>query len=307
MLELIKNFLSNRFQRVALNGQTSEWENINAGVPQGSILGPLLFLIYINDLTDGITSIVKLFADDASLFSIVQNKNNSASQLNNDLDKVSDWAYTWKMSFNPGPSKEAQEVIFSRKCTKEDNPPIYFNDIPVTQNIIQKHIGLYLDEKLNYNTHIKEKLSKVYKSIGLLRNLSNKLPRQALVTIYKAFIRPHLDYGDIVYDKPNNETFINKTEKAQYDAALAITGTIRGTSREKVYAKIGLESLKFRRWFRKLDCFNKIQSTGLPKYLLQLIPTNNHSYILRKPLNIPHYYCRTDIFKILFFPNVINE
>ena len=134
------------------------------------------------------------------------------------------------MSFNPDPSKQAQEVIFSRKCTKEDHPPIYFNDIPVTQTTVQKHIGLCLDEKLNYNTHIKEKLSKVYKGIGLLRNFFNKLSRQALVTMYKAFIRPHLDYGDIVYDKPNNETFINKIEKVQYDATLAITGTIRGTS-----------------------------------------------------------------------------
>ena len=78
---------------------------INAGVPQGSSLGPLFFLIYINDFTDGIPSIGKLFADDTSFFSIVQNKNNSASQRNNDLDKVSDWAYTWKMSFNLDPSK----------------------------------------------------------------------------------------------------------------------------------------------------------------------------------------------------------
>ena len=71
LLELVKNFLSNRFQRVVLNGQTSEWAKINAGVPQGSVLGPLFFLIYINDLTDRISSIVKLFADDTSLFSIV--------------------------------------------------------------------------------------------------------------------------------------------------------------------------------------------------------------------------------------------
>ena len=89
-----------------------------------------------------------------------------------------------------------------------DHPPIYFSDTSVTQTTVQKHIWMYLDEKLNYNTHIKEKLSKVYKGIGLLRNLSYKLPRQALVTIYKASIRPHLDYGDIVYDKPNNETLI---------------------------------------------------------------------------------------------------
>ena len=197
---------------------------------------------------------MKFFPDDTSVFSVVQNKNNSASQLNNNLDKVSDWAYTWKMSFNPDPSKQAQEVIFSRKCTKEDHPSIYFNNIPVTQTTVQNHIGLYLDEKLNYNTHIKEKLSKVYKGIGLLRNFSNKLSRQALVTIYKTFIRPHLDYGDIVYDKPKNEIFINKIEKAQYDAVLAITGTIRGKSREKLYAELGLECLRFRRWFRKLTC-----------------------------------------------------
>ena len=166
---------------------------------------------------------------------------------------------------------------------------------------------MYLGEKLNYNTHIREKLRNVYKGIGLLRNISNKLPRQALVTIYKAIIRPHLDYGDIVYDKPDNEIFINKIEKAQYDAALAITRAIRGTSRKKLYAGLGTESLKFRKWFRKLACFSKIHSTGLPKYLLQLIPTNNRSYTLRKPLNILHYYCRTDTFRNSFFPNVINE
>ena len=284
LLELIKNFLSNRFQRVVLNGQTSEWGKINAGVSQGSILGPLFFLIYINDLTDGTSSIAKLFVDDTSPFSVVQNNNNSASQLNNDLNKVSDWAYTWKMSFNTDPSKQAQEVIFSKKYAKEDHPATYFSDMLVTPTTIEKQIGVYLDEKLNYNTHIKEKLSKVYKGIVLLRNFFNKLPRQALVTIYKAFIRPHLDYGDIVYDTPDNETFINKIEKAQHDAALAITGAIRGTYREKLYAELGIESLKFTRWFRKLAYFYEIQSTGSPKYLLQLIPTNNYSNILRKPL-----------------------
>ena len=105
-----------------------------------------------------------------------------------------------------------------------------------------------------------------------LRKLSNKLPRQGLITIYKPFLRPHLDYSDIVYDEPNNETFINEIEKGQHDAALTITGAIRGTSLEKLYAELGLESLTFRRWFEKLACFYKIQSTGLPKYLLQLIP-----------------------------------
>ena len=116
-------------------------------------------------------SLVKFFADDTSLFSVVQNKNNSASQFNNDLKKLCDLAYTWKMSFNPDHSKQAEEVILSRKCTKEDHCPIYFSDIPVIQTAVQNYIGMYLDEKFNYNSHIKEKLSKVCKGLGLLRNL----------------------------------------------------------------------------------------------------------------------------------------
>ena len=306
MLQLIKSFLSSRFQKVVLNGQTSEWEKINAGVPQGSTLGPLFSLIYINDLTDGTSSIVKLFAVDTSLFSIVQNKNNSASQLNNDLNKVSDCAHTWKISFTLDPSKQAQEVIFSRICTKKNHPPIYFHDIPVTQTTVQKHIGMYLDEKLNYNTYVKRNSARFIKRLDSSETSPINL-RQALVTIYKAFIRPYCEYGDILYAKPNNETFINKTEKAQYDAELAITGEIRGTTWEKLYAERGIESLKFRRWFRKLACFYKIQSAELLKSFLQLILTNNYSYTFRKPINIPLYYCRTYTFKNSFVSNVINK
>ena len=170
-------------------------------------------------MSHGISSLVKLFADETSLFSSVQNKNDLASQLNNDIDKVSDWADTWKMYFNLDSSKQSEEVIFSTKCTKDDHPLIYFNNIPVTQTTIQKHIGLYLDENLNYYTKIKLKLSKAHKGIEFLRNLSNKLPRQTVVTLCKPFIRSNLDYDDIVYDKPNNEPFVNKIEKAQYSAA----------------------------------------------------------------------------------------
>ena len=99
------DFLSNRNQRVVLNGQISSWPIITAGVPQGSILGLLFFLIYINDLSDGLTSIVKLFVDDTSLFSVVHDINTSAKELNEDLDKINNWAFQWKMNFSPDPSK----------------------------------------------------------------------------------------------------------------------------------------------------------------------------------------------------------
>ena len=116
-----------RKQRVVLNGQHSSWTNVEAGVPQGSILGPLFFLIYINDLSDGLTANPKLFADDTSLFSVIHNINSTANDLNSDLMKISNWAFQWKMRFNPDPKKQAQEVIFSRKINKTDHPPLYFN------------------------------------------------------------------------------------------------------------------------------------------------------------------------------------
>ena len=100
LLSLLKKYLENREQRVVLNGQTSEWRKIMSGIPQGSVLGPLLSLIYINDLTDGINSLCKIFADDTSLFSKVSDIHKSASNLNDDLEKISYWAYQWKMQLN---------------------------------------------------------------------------------------------------------------------------------------------------------------------------------------------------------------
>ena len=112
-MKLIQNYLDNRFQRVLLNGQTSEWKPVKAGVPQGSILGPLFFLVYINDICSNLSTNVKLFADDTSLFSIVNDANKSFESLSNDLFIISNWAYQWKMSFNPDRSKQTEKVIFS--------------------------------------------------------------------------------------------------------------------------------------------------------------------------------------------------
>ena len=138
---------------------------VSAGVLQGSTLGPLLFLIHINDLPLNLQSTVKLFADDTSLFSIVYEPNISASQLKNELKKISHWAYKWKMNFNPDLSKQAQEVIFSRKTVKVSHPSDTFNTVPVACTSCQKHLGLYLDEKVNFHDHINAKIFKASKVI----------------------------------------------------------------------------------------------------------------------------------------------
>ena len=305
LFSLIKSFLSKRYQRVVLNGQLSNWLPVKAGVPQGSILGPLFFLIYINDLSEGLVSNAKLFADDTSLFSTVHSPINTGNELNNDLKTISRWAYQWKMLFNPDLNKQAQEVLFTRKIKKTNHPTLYFNNSSIAQFPVQKHLGLYLDERLSFNYHINEQIKKASKSIGVLRNLQNILPRTSLLTIYKSFIRPLLDYGDVIYDQPQNESLCDKIESVQYNAALAITGAIRGTSKEKLYQELGLEHLRDRRRMRRLCLFYKIITNKSPSYLFEIIPPKLHS--ARVANTFQTFPCRTEFYMNSFFPYTVRE
>ena len=159
LLSLLASYLENREQRVVLNGQTSVWRKIKSGVPQGSVLGPRLFLIYVNDLPDGITSVCKIFADDTSLFTKVLDINESTNKLNTDLKKITTWAHQWKMQFNPDPNKQANEVIFSRKATNNlSYPPVRFNNNDIVKYPDQKHLGIVLDSKLNFDSHINQNI-----------------------------------------------------------------------------------------------------------------------------------------------------
>ena len=162
------------------------------------------------------------------------------------------------MSFNPDPTKQAQEIIFSRKTSQRNHPGLMFNNSIVNVTTIHKHLGMIIDSKLNFDKHLKSVLKKISKTVGLLRKFQGILPRTSLITIYKLFARPHLDYGDIIYDQTFNESFHQRIESIQYNAAIAITGAIRGTSSEKLYQELGLESLRSRRWLRKLCLFYKI-------------------------------------------------
>ena len=148
------------------------------------------------------------------------------------------------MSFNPDPFKQAQEVIFTRKVKTVVRPPISFNNKPVQQASSQKHLGVILDTSLTFDEHIRAITSKVSKSIGLLQKLNYRLARSSLITIYKSFVRPHLDYGDVIFDKAYNNFFQQRLESFQYKASLAITSAIKVSSTERLYQEPGLESLQ---------------------------------------------------------------
>ena len=111
------------------------------------------------------------------------------------------------MNSNPDPNKQAQELVFSRKVQTTNHPPLFFNENVVSQTTLQKHLGMFLDRKLNFSEHLKTIFQKTNKTIGLLCELQTLLPRAPLITIYKLFIRPHLDYGEMIYDQTFNLLF----------------------------------------------------------------------------------------------------
>ena len=182
---------------------------------------------------------------------------------------ISEWAFQWKMQFNPDRNKQANEVYFSKKSNVRVYLPVDLNNSPVQLCESHKHLGILLEKHLNFHEHITKKINICNKLIGTIKHLSFHLPRKSLLTIYKSFVRPHLDYGDITYDNPENETLINKLEKVQYQACLAITGAFQGTLHENLYRELGLECLQTRWWYRKMLFFYKILN-GLPPNIFYL-------------------------------------
>ena len=143
------------------------------------------------------------------------------------------------------------------------------------------------------------------KGIGLLQKIQSILPRISILTIYKLFIRPYLDYGDVDYGQLSNDAFSNKLETAQYNAALAITGAIKGTSREKLYQELGLEYLQQRTWIRRLFLLYKVVSTKISAYIYVFIRPIRQSQ--RYPNTFNPFSCKTEYFKNSFFPGFIGE
>ena len=247
LLSILTDLLRNRKQRVILIVESSSRVNINAGVPQGSILGPLLCLIYIYNLSNNLQYSPKLFADDMSLISTVKVPERAANNPNNDFKKINRWPFRWKMTFNSDPKNQPQEVNFGRKNTKTIYPKILFNNILVSKVDSQKHLGLHFDSKLSFGINIKTILTKEERTIGLFRTFQQLLPTPSLISVYNNFIRPQLDYGDNAFGQASNYFFHQILESIQYTAALATTGAIRGISTEKFYQEPGFQTLKSRK------------------------------------------------------------
>ena len=301
LLAWFKSYLSNRKQKVVIGGKESELLEIKAGVPQGSILGPVLFLIYINDIINDISCSIKLFADDTSLYIVVEDEYLAAEMLNSDIEKIHNWSTKWLVNFNPG---KTEAMTISKKQRKPHHPPIYMNNIMIKEVETHKHLGLNFHEDGNWNYHVEEIIKKASIRLNLLRSLKYKLKRNQLQTIYFSFIRPILEYSSAVWD--NIPEFLkNQIENLQLEAARIVTGCTKLCSKSKLYEDTCWETLSERRNRHKILKFHEMFHRKSPEYLQALIPrqlNEVHNYNTRRSNNIQNIHCRTSFYQGSFLP-----
>ena len=294
------DYLHDRHQRVIIKGQQSEYGVIKAGVPQGSILGPLLFLIYINDITLVTQTKMKLFADDTSIYIDFDNAESASTILNNDMVAIQNWADQWLVKFSPPKTKLLT-------CSFKNNgnyPPVKFNDVILQKTDSHKHLGITLSSNLSWNVHIENIIQNVAPMSDVLKKLKYDLDRYSLERCYFSFIRPKLEYGSIIWDNCSNLDK-DKLENIQLDIARVVTGARKGTSHELIYKETNWLKLSERRNLHKLKKFSKIIEGKEPEYLQEIIPKKKSLLSLRNSDNIPLIKCRTEKFKSSFLPSSI--
>jgi hypothetical protein len=300
-LDWLKDYLTDRQQRVTINGETSEWGNINAGVPQGSVLGPLLFLIFINDLTYVINHCkIRLFADDTCLFIEIDDPTLQGDSINQDLESINKWAKKWHVDFSP---PKTEEVIVSRKRNQRIHPVAIFDGQPIKRVDQHKHLGLVIAKDLTWNSHIDEIVDKANRRLGILRGLKYKLDRLSLERIYLGLIRPLLEYGDIIWHSESDA--LDQLEKVQRNAARIVVGATAKCRTHGLYAETAWEPLNERREFHRQTLMFKIVNNLAPQYLQDLVPNlvqDRTGYNLRNRGNLDAPLARLNVYADSFFP-----
>jgi len=303
LLLFLQDYLSNRYQSVVVEGQKSEPGLIKAGVPQGSVLGPLLFLIYINDLPENVISNIKLFADDTSLYVEVEDHEQAAVSLNNDLQSIKNWADQWLVNFSP-PKTKLMTCSFRSENVL---PDIIFHNVTLTETKSNKHLGLTLSKNLSWSEHINAILKSVSPMSDVLNRLKYKLDRVSLEQIYFSFIRPKLEYGSHIWDNCNSVD-AKLLDDFQWKIARIVTGARKGTSHELVNNELNWPSLADRRTGTKLKTFIKIINKDAPGYLQSLLPLKIGD-VRPQSRNANNYYplkARTETFKNSFIPSTVK-
>jgi len=305
LLAWLRDYLCDRKQRVVLSGATSDIVSIAAGVPQGSILGPLLFLVYINDTVTDIHSPIRLFAHDTTLYIEIDDPQRAADSINADLAKIQSWANSWLVTFNP---LKTESLLFSRKTYPPAHPNLYFNDTPIQEVSSNKHLDVVFSNNCSWHDHIDTIKKKAWKRLNLIHSFKFTLDRKSLEVDF-LFIRPILEYADVVWGSLT-QSKEDELEKIQLETARVICGATKLVSINNFYSETGLEPLYIRRRTHRLILFYKMYHALAPRYLSSLISSqvgNITIYNLRNSLNLRHISCRSQLLSKSFLPSTINS
>jgi hypothetical protein len=308
ILKMMSSYLANRQQFVVLHGCKSNLAKLAAGVPQGSVLGPLLFLVYINDITEALANESYLFADDTSVFCPVQNGNilRTAEIINTDLDKLNKWAKKWLVTINP---TKTVVMLFSKKRHPPLLPHLVLDGNQLQVVTMHKHLGIVLTQSLNWSEHINSVASKCSRLLSIFKRYKYRWSRLALETCYKSFVRPILEYGSIIYDSCTIGQS-KQIESLQSEAARLVTGTKKGTSITSIIQELGWESLQSRRSQAKLIKMFEIVNKLAPKFLTELIikfqPSEVHFTRSHTQCNYNIPKCKTTLLQKSFLVSGIS-
>ncbi len=284
-LQWFSSFLTNREQCVAVNGSVSSWQCTKSGIPQGTVLGPTLFLIYINDLPDLLTEGCSIFADDTTIYSIGSSPTSTCSRLSADLMSASKWAKSWGMLFSA--EKSAHLQICTRPSGASNANSCH---VKMEENVLHKasnhrHLGLIINQQLTWVDHINSVYVATAKKVGMLNRLRLYLDKGCLCRIFKGVIRPRMEYACALWCGGN----ITKLQKLQ----------------DKFCRRhnVQLTPLETRFRYHTLVLFFKIKSALSPSYLLHLLPSSFNSatsYDLRKTVYpVPGVFRKTTLSSFL--------
>ena len=265
VLSWIQAFLGNRSQRVVIDGEESGSIPVNSGVPQGSVLGPILFLTYINDLPDGISSQVRLFADDTALYLTIKGEEDS-SALQKDLDLLSVWEKKWDMQFNPSKCQVVQ-VTGSKSPIKSE----YILHGQVLETVTcARYLSVDIRSNISWTSHIDRVVGNANRSLGYIRRNIKSKDQEVRESAYNTLVRPQLEYASAVWD-PHTKDHISKIEMVQRRAARwTISNFDRRASVTEMLDKLEWRTLEQRRADARLCLFYKIV------YGLVAVPLPDH-------------------------------
>ena len=271
-----------RTQAVVLEGESSEEVPVNSGMPQGSVLGPFLFLLYINDLPHDIQSRVRLFADDTAVYLTVWN-NSDSDILQADLDRLEIWERTWDMEFNPNKC----QVLHISKSRYPISTQYSLHNQALGSVDCAKYLGVHHSKDLSWNTHVNNITSTAYKTLGFVKRNVNTTNQSIRELAYKTLVRPQLEYASSVWS-PSTKVNIDKIEMTQRRAARWVKSNyILYSSYDSVTEMLhdlGWRSLEQRRLDARLIMFYKIVyglvAIQLPSYLEHPMKITHHMHSL---------------------------